>query len=43
MSQGFDTDVANTKQSSCPARKNKVVADIKSIQNSLVERFQGIR
>jgi len=43
MSQGFDIDLVNVKQSSHPARKHKVVADIKAIQNSLVKHFQGIK
>jgi len=43
MSQGFDIDLVNVKQSSHPARKHKAVADIKAIQNSLVKHFQGIK
>jgi len=36
MSQGFDTNIANAEQNSRPARKNKTLAEIKEIQQSLV-------
>ncbi len=42
MSQGFDTNLANAKLNSRPARKNNFVADMNAIQNSLVEHFQVI-
>jgi len=41
MSQEFDTNIANAEQNSRPARKNKTLAEIKEIQQSLVNNFGG--
>jgi len=43
MSQGFDTNIANAEQNSRPARKNKTLAEIKEIQQSLVNNFKDVK